>query len=128
MQFKRLIRSRFADPLTAIDLSQKYVCHGSAMGRIAFYDMEREVELVLFDSQPELIRGISHSASGADIYVSIGDVSCQKLDANTLQVKDNVLIVEDVDERQHKANCERSFTLMHQQFNCVLTISMPTME
>ena len=28
-------------------------------------------------------------------------------------VKDNVLIVEDVDERQHKSNCERSFTLMH---------------
>ena len=81
LEFKRLIRSRFADPLTAIDLSNKYVCHGSAMGRIAFYDIEMDRELVLFDSQPELIRGISHSATGDDIYISIGDVSCQKLDA-----------------------------------------------
>jgi len=46
------------------------------MGRIAFYDMQQGVELVLFDSQPELIRGISHSASGDDLYISIGDVSC----------------------------------------------------
>lgn len=99
--------------MTAIDISKKYVCHGSAMGRIAFYDIERGVELVLFDSQPELIRGISHSETGNDIYVSIGDVSCQKLDAHTLQVKDNVLIVEDIDERQHKINCERSITLLH---------------
>ena len=99
MEFKKLIRSRFADPLTAVDLSKRYVCHGSAMGRIAFYDMQRDVELVLFDSQPELIRGISHSADGKDIYISIGDVSCQKLDAETLRVRDNVLIVDDVDER-----------------------------
>ena len=124
MEFKKLIRSRFADPLTAIDLSQRYVCHGSAMGRIAFYDMQNDVELVLFDSQPELIRGISHSSTGQDIYISIGDVSCQKLDAQTLRVKDNVLIVDDVDERQHKSNCERSYTLLHQQYNCVMTIHM----
>ena len=50
MEFVHLIRSRFADPLTAIELSKRYVCHGSAMGRIAFYDIERGVELVLFDS------------------------------------------------------------------------------
>ena len=120
-----MIRSRFADPLTAIDLSQRYLCHGSAMGRIAFYDIQNSVELVLFDSQPELIRGISHSVSGNDIYISIGDVSCQKVDAKTLQVKDNVLIVEDIDERQHKSNCERSITLLHQHFNCVMTIHIP---
>lgn len=42
MEFKRLIRSRFADPLTAIDLSNQYVCHGSAMGRIAFYDILKD--------------------------------------------------------------------------------------
>ena len=76
MEFVKLIRSRFADPLTAVDLSQRYVCHGSAMGRIAFYDIKNQVDLVLFDSQPELIRGISHSETGTDIYISIGDVSC----------------------------------------------------
>ena len=124
MEFLKLIQTRFADPITAIDLSKKYVCHGSTMGRIAFYDIQQKQELVLFDSQPELIRGISHSEQGENIFISIGDVSCQRLDANSLRVIDNVLIVEDVNEREHKANCERSFTLMHRNFNCVLSINM----
>ena len=50
MEFLKLIQTRFADPVTAIDLSLKYVCHGSAMGRIAFYDLQQKQELVLFDS------------------------------------------------------------------------------
>lgn len=128
MQFKSLIRTRFADPITAIDLSNKYVCHGSAMGRIAFYDIAKDTSLVLYDSQPELIRGISHSVSGEHIYISIGDVSCQKLNAETLCVEDNVLIVEDLDERAHKMKCERAFTLMRHHFNCVLTINMGDKE
>ena len=36
----KMIETRFADPITAIDISLKYVCLGSAMGRIAFYDMD----------------------------------------------------------------------------------------
>ena len=128
MEFLKLIQTRFADPITAIDLSKKYVCHGSAMGRIAFYDLQQKQELVLFDSQPELIRGISHSEAGNHIFISIGDVSCQRLDSQTLRVIDNVLIVEDVDERQHKANCERSFTMMHRNLNCVLSIQMGDKE
>ena len=123
-EFVKLIQTRFADPITAIDLSSKFVCHGSAMGRIAFYDLQSKHELVLFDSQPELIRGISHSTEGDNIFISIGDVSCQRLDSQNLRVIDNVLIVEDVDEQTHKPNCEKSFTFMHHNFNCVLTINM----
>ena len=49
MEVIKLIQSRYADPITAIDISNKYICHGSAMGRIAFYDLENKEELVLFD-------------------------------------------------------------------------------
>ena len=68
------------------------------MGRIAFYDIQNSEDLVLFDCQPELIRGISHSKQGDNMFVSIGDVSCQRLDANSLQVIDNVLIVDDAQD------------------------------
>lgn len=96
------------------------------MGRIAFYDIEQDKELVLFDSQPELIRGIEHDAKGERIYVSIGDVSCQILDSSDLRVLDNVLVVDDdeIDERSHKAQCEKAFTLLHENVNCVLVINM----
>jgi hypothetical protein len=61
MNFVKLIETRFADPITALELSQRYVCHGSAMGRIAFYSMKEDKDITLADSQPELIRGVTTS-------------------------------------------------------------------
>ena len=58
MNFLKLIETRFADPITALDLSSRYVCHGSAMGRIAFYSIKDDKDITLADSQPELIRGV----------------------------------------------------------------------
>ena len=74
--FEHLIETRFADPITCLDLSRRYVCHGSAMGRIAFYSIHEQKDVALSDSQPELIRGITHSEKGEHIFVSIGDISC----------------------------------------------------
>lgn len=56
--------------------------------------------------------------------MSIGDVSCQILDAEKLTVQDNVLVTGDVDERSHKANCERALTFLHQHYNCVVSLNM----
>ena len=54
-----MLETRFADPITAVDLSLRHVCFGSAMGRMAFYDIRMDKDIVLSDSQPELIRGVS---------------------------------------------------------------------
>jgi hypothetical protein len=56
--------------------------------------------------------------------VSIGDISCQRLNSEDLSVVDYVQIVENIEDRVHKANCERAFTLAYKQYNCVLTINM----
>ena len=32
--------------------------------------------------------------------------------------------MENIEDRVHKANCERAFTLSYKHFNCVLTINM----
>jgi hypothetical protein len=122
--FERLLETRFADPITALDLSRKHVCFGSAMGRIAFHIIQEGRDQALSDSQPELIRGISHSTRGEHIFISIGDISCQRLSATDLSVVDYVQIVENIDDRVHKGNCERSYTMSYKHFNCVLTINM----
>ncbi|CDW91154.1 UNKNOWN [Stylonychia lemnae] len=124
MNFQKLIETRFADPVTALDISARHICYGSAMGRIAFYNIKDDKDQALSDSQPELIRGISHSEKGEDIFVSIGDISCQRLSEEDLNVIDYVQIVENIEEKVHKANCERSFTLSYSHYNCVLTIDM----
>ena len=46
----KMIETRFADPITALDLSLKYVSLGSAMGRIAFYDIDQDKDIVFSDS------------------------------------------------------------------------------
>jgi hypothetical protein len=48
--FKKMIETRFADPVTALDLSLRHVCLGSAMGRIAFYDILGDQNIVISDS------------------------------------------------------------------------------
>jgi hypothetical protein len=65
-----MVETRFADPVTALDLTSKYVCLGSAMGRITFYDIQREKDIVISDSQPELVRGVSLVPSSVDLPLS----------------------------------------------------------
>jgi hypothetical protein len=125
MKFINLIETRYADPITALDVSLKYICLGSAMGRISFYHLDECKELVLFDSQPELIRGISHSQDGGKIYVSIGDVCFHIFDSDTLATEEPIYIVEDVEEKAHKANCERAYTMNRHHKGVVLTINQP---
>ena len=103
--FKKIIETRFADPITALDLSLHHVCFGSAMGRIAFYDILGDQNIVISDSQPELVRGISHSANGESIFISIGDISCHRLDADTLSSIDFWQIIDDPDDKAHRDNC-----------------------
>lgn len=112
MKFEKLIDTRFADPITALDLSARYVGYGSAMGRIAFFDIKNDKDIALTDSQPELIRGISHSKKGDHIFVSIGDISCKRLNADDLTELEQVWIVENLEDKAHKANCERAYTLI----------------
>lgn len=83
------------------------------MGRIAFFNIKEGKDTALSDSQPELIRGITHSERGEHIFVSIGDISCQRLNSEDLSVVDYVQIVENIEDRVHKANCERAFTLAY---------------
>ena len=111
------------------------------MGRIAFYNIAQDKDTVLSDSQPELVRGvslpfhslniyfqISHSKNGDSIFISIGDISCQRLDAQTLIPEDFWQIIDDPDHASHKNNCERAFTLNHQHYNCVMTIQLQSQQ
>ena len=71
------------------------------------------------------MRGISHSRLGEFIYISIGDVVCQKLKAENLAQLDTVSIENNmVDDKEHKSKCERAFTLLHQHTNCVIHMNL----
>ena len=48
--FKKMLETRFADPVTALDLSLRHVCYGSAMGRLAIYDIKMDKDVVISES------------------------------------------------------------------------------
>ena len=60
LKFKKLIETRFADPITALDLSTTYVSYGSAFGKIVFYVINEDESKVICEAQRELIRGVSN--------------------------------------------------------------------
>lgn len=74
MEFLKNLEIRFADPVTALDLSYRHIIYGTAMGRLVFYEMKEDKETVPLEYLQELIRGVSHSKDGAKIYISVGDV------------------------------------------------------
>ena len=47
MKFQKLIETIFAEPVTALDISKRYICYGSAMGRIAFYQIKEDKDIAL---------------------------------------------------------------------------------
>ena len=97
MEFLKFVESRFADPITAIELSLTQIVYGSAMGRLAVFLINTDEEKSLFEGLPELIRGISHSKRGENIYVSIGDVECLVLRAADLNIEKAVQLVDQPD-------------------------------
>ena len=97
------------------------------MGRIAFYNFEQNNEFILAETSAELIRGISHTASGEDIFISIGDVSCMKLNAYDLTVTDTLVLVEDQGPA-HRPVSERAFTMLCEDKSVVFTFDLPDMK
>ena len=98
------------------------------MGRITFFDILNSKDIVISDSQPEIIRGISHSEEGDKIYISIGDISCTQLDAETLTMIEMWQIVDHPDDNAHRPHCERAFTLNFMHFNCVINLELEGKE
>ena len=123
-KFERLLETRFADPITALDLSLNRVIYGSAMGRLVVYDIDQGQYFYLKDTAPELIRGTSHSQKGDNFYVSIGDLAAERYETQYLTCPDSLQLVDDENDLTHKENCQRAFTLVHQHYNCVLTIQL----
>jgi hypothetical protein len=58
MSFKKFIETRFADPITAIDISSHHIIYGSAMGRLGIYEIKNDKEMIFLEALPELVRGV----------------------------------------------------------------------
>jgi hypothetical protein len=124
MDFVSFREIRFADPVTAIKLSCSHLFYGTAMGRLVFYNIKDNSETVPLEYLQELIRGISHSKDGEKLYISVGDIEGIVYDAKTLSPECTIQLIDQPDHEDHKLTCERSYTMLHENMNCILSIKL----
>lgn len=124
MEFISFREIRFADPVTAIKLSSSYLFYGTAMGRLVFYCIKDKTETVPLEYLQELIRGISHSKDGEKLYISVGDIEGIVYDAKTLSPECTIQLIDQPDHEDHKLIWERSYTMLHENMNWILSIKL----
>ena len=98
MKFVKWLETRFADPITAIDMSLSHVVYGTEMGRLVFFEIQQDKETVPLEYLQELIRGISHSNDGRKIFISVGDAEGIIYYADDLTPECSLQLVENGDD------------------------------
>ena len=78
-----LIEIRFADPISAIALSNNFLIIGSTMGRITLQSLEDGKTVLISELSTENISGISFSNDEYSFFVAIGDEQVLKFPSDT---------------------------------------------
>ena len=74
---------RFADPISAIGMNEKYIAVGSMMGRIALFDIQEKKTNLLAELSSENITGITFESQEV-LIIAIGDEEILKYTINSL--------------------------------------------
>lgn len=94
------------------------------MGRLVFFWIKDKNETVPLEYLQELIRGISLSRNGDKLYISVGDIEGIIYDARSLSPECTIQLIDQPDHEDHKLTWERSYTMLHQNMNCILSIKL----
>lgn len=123
-----LIETRFADPISSLDMNEKYLVIGTMMGRIIVYSFMNKKNILLAEHSSENITGIQFEEEDDDCFnLVIGDDEILKyqLDTNnnSLNLCTRMKIYQT--EAEHSQLCENSFTMLHKYCLFRITLSQP---
>lgn len=110
----------FGDPITAIGIGKTSVIHGSIMGRMVYYSLEKNMEKELVDIKNEMVRAITLSPDGTRYYIANGDLGWYELSEDGL-TEPSSLSAEP--KGNHSDICERSYTFQAKGYNCVVVLA-----
>lgn len=124
-----IIDIRFADPVSAIGMNEKFVVTGSMMGRIAFLDLTEKKSILLAEISSENITGITFEC--ADTFnISVGDEAVLKykvsLNNSGQLVPDYIKLKNYVSDQIHTQFCEDCFTLLSNTHLAFFFLKQPT--
>lgn len=111
---------RFGDPITAIGIGGNSVMHGSIMGRLVYYSLEKQEEKELIEMANEMVREITLSANKQTYFIANGDLGWHTYPEDGLTFLRTFAV--DV-KGVHPDVCERSYTFQAQGYNCVVVLA-----
>lgn len=123
-----IIDIRFADPVSAIGMNEKFIVIGSMMGRIATLSISDKKSTLLAELSSENITGITFEAIDT-FNVAVGDeeVLKYKFTTNTSgQTVPDYLRLKNYDnENSHKSRCDSCFTILSNQHLALIYMNQP---
>jgi hypothetical protein len=126
--FYHLIDIRFADPVSAIGINERYVVIGSMMGRIASFCLPEKKTTLLAELSSENITGITFETSDT-FNVAVGDEEVLKYKFtvnNTGQTVPDYLRLKNYEnENSHKNRCDSCFTLLSKNNLALIYMNQP---
>jgi hypothetical protein len=119
---------RFADPVSAIGMNEKYIVIGSMMGRIAAFSLTDKKTTLLAELSSENITGITFESIDT-FNVAVGDeeVLKYKFTINNAgqTVPDYIRLKNYENENTHKNRCDSCFTLLSNNHLALIYMNQP---
>ena len=134
-QFKlvRFITLRYADPICAIDLSDKCLLYGTMLGTAACYLINQSKLITLSETQEEHISGVKiqenkDNSKEDKLFVCIGDDKIYIFDSmneNFNDIPKHVEISNYQSENEHFQKCDKCFTMLKNDYLVRTFIEFP---
>lgn len=133
ISFVRYIALRYADPVCAIDLSDKYLLYGTMLGTAACYLINQRKLITLSETQEEHVSGVKIDENKDNpkenkLYVCIGDFRIFIFDSfneNFNENPKNTQIDNYPNESEHEKRCEKCFTMLKNDYLVRTFIDFP---
>ena len=113
----KFLSIRYADPITSLELSDKYLCFGSMLGLLKYFIIDSNKLIQLSEKQDEFISGILLKKN--DLYICIGDLKIIKYTLDPENINSNPEKTEVNNyksEQTHQDNCDNCLTLMNNNY------------
>lgn len=127
----RYITLRYADPICAMDLSDKYLLYGTMLGTSACYLINQKRLITLSETQDENVSGVKIQEINNDIrlLVCIGDnkiYNFNSISENINEIPKYEEINNYLNEQEHIKKCEKCFTMLKNNYLVRTFIEFPT--
>lgn len=118
---------RFADPVGALGLNERFAIYGTLMGRIMILNLSDKKANLACEFSSENITGIVFENTDT-FYISVGDYEIQRycLNINSSNSMHLPECSKNYNDNSHESKCKHTFTLLSNKFLLLMFLNLPS--